>query len=103
MTAGDVTEGRFIVTPSGKLNRAAASCLHQELELLIRRGAAELVVDFADVELVDTTCLSVLLACRKMARESGGDLLITRPNDQVTAVLGMSNLDHILKRCDTPD
>lgn len=99
MNAGDGSDGWFVLRPSGRLNRSASAGLRQELEQLIRTGAVNIVVSFAEVESVDAACLGALLACRKRALECGGDVLISHPNKQVIAVLAMTNLDQILRCC----
>lgn len=89
--------------PVGRLDEVAASSLRRELQLLMRSGMVDFVVDLSAVDSVDALGLGVLVTCRKAARDCGGNLLITRPNEQVKTMLVLTNLDRVLKCHDGSD
>jgi len=95
--------GVLVVSPSGRLNMTVAPALREQLRALIQAGNAELVIDLAEVEAIDSSGLGALISGLKAARQSGGDLRITSPCAQVTAVLELTNLNRLLKSYDSAE
>lgn len=98
-----IDSGAVVVAPEGRLNMTAAPGLREQLHALVREGNSLLVVDLAGVESIDSSGLGALISGLKAARQAGGDLRIAAPGEQVTAVLGLTNLNRVLKSYDSVD
>ena len=96
-------DGVVVITPHGRLNMAAAPAIREQLHAFVRAGHARLVVDLAAVDTIDSSGLGALISGLKAARQSGGDLRITSPGTQVTAVLELTNLNRVLRVSESPD
>lgn len=95
--------GIVVVRPEGRLNMVAAPDLREQLHALVNAGKARLVVDLSAVETIDSSGLGALISGLKAARQSGGDLRISAPSEQATAVLELTNLNRVLTVIDSPD
>jgi anti-sigma B factor antagonist len=92
----DLGEDLAIIRVEGRLNMVSAPGLRDAVAEAITAGKARLVVDLALVEFMDSSGLGALIGALKTARRAGGDLRIAAPNEQVTLVLELSNVDRIL-------
>jgi anti-anti-sigma factor len=90
---GDVA----VIRPEGRLNMAAAPRLRAAVTETVTAGRARVVVDLALVEFIDSSGLGALIGGLKAARQAGGDLRIAAPPAQVSTVLGLTNLDRVLR------
>ena len=86
----------LVLEPTGRLNLVAARPLKARIADLARGGQANLVVDLAGVDFIDSSGLGTLVTGRRAAQQAGGDLRIANACDQVQAVLKLTNLDQIL-------
>ncbi len=87
-----------VVTPRGRLTMVSAKSFRETVTAEITRGAGDIVVvDLSQTEFVDSSGLGALVACLKTARQAGGDLRLAAPSEQVTMVLGLTNLDRVLR------
>ncbi|KQM38470.1 MULTISPECIES: STAS domain-containing protein [Microbacterium] len=94
----DTRDGGTVVIPRGRLTMVSAKSFRETVTAEIDRGAGEIVVvDLSQTEFVDSSGLGALVACLKTARQSGGDLRLAAPSEQVTMVLGLTNLDRVLR------
>lgn len=94
----DTRGGNTVVIPRGRLTMVSAKSFRETVTAEIDRGAGEIVVvDLSQTEFVDSSGLGALVACLKTARQSGGDLRLAAPSEQVTMVLGLTNLDRVLR------
>lgn len=90
-------EGR-VVTPKGRLTMVSAREFRETVTEEIGRSAGSVVViDLSETEFIDSSGLGALVACLKTARQAGGDLRLAAPSEQVTMVLGLTNLDRVLR------
>ena len=89
-------DGIVIVRTQGRLNMAAAPRLRGALaEVTVAR--VRIVVDLSAVTFIDSSALGALIGGLKSARQAQGDLRIAAPTEQVNMVLGLTNLDRVLK------
>lgn len=95
--------GATVLRPEGRLNMVAAPDLREQLHALVRGGKTRIVVDLSAVETIDSSGLGALISGLKAARQGGGDLRIASPSEQATAVLELTNLNRVLKSCESPD
>ncbi len=81
----------------GPLDLLSAAGLRQQIARAVTDGLHRLVVDLAEVPLVDSSGLGALIAGLKTARVAGGDLRIARPTAQARGVLELLGLDRVLR------
>jgi anti-sigma B factor antagonist len=99
MTSIDIrqAEGGVVLAPSGRLTVVTAPQLRTTVADRIAAGDKLIIVDLSGTEFVDSSGLGALVSCLKSARQTGGDLRLVAPTEQVAMVLRMTNLDRILQ------
>lgn len=90
-------ESAVVISCTGRLNMAAVPRLRSSITAAVEGGGKRLVLDLAEVPFVDSSGLGVLVAGLKQARQVGGDLRIAAVGEQVRTVLGLTNLDRVLR------
>lgn len=96
------SEGRVtVVHCDGRLTMVAAPALKSAIDSTVEAGTPQVVVDLSQTSFVDSSGLGALVAGLKKARQAGGDLRIAGPGEQVRTVLGLTNLDRILRPYDS--
>jgi anti-sigma B factor antagonist len=98
MSAGEmrIESSRFadrtVITLSGYLDAATAPCLSQEFTELSRLGITRIDVDLANLDFMDSSGLSVLVAEHKRTRNDGGGLVIMSPDRSVIRLFQLNGL-----------
>ena len=94
----DVTgDGIVVIRSEGRLNMAAAPQLRAAVSECAAAGQSRIVVDLSAITFMDSSGLGALIGGLKTARQAGGDLRIAAPTEQVATVLGLTNLDRVLR------
>lgn len=93
--------GVVVVRCAGRLNMVAAPGLKACLDLTLEGGGRNVVLDLEGVPFIDSSGLGVLIGGLKKARQVGGDLRIVAVSEQVSTVLGLTNLDRVLRPYDS--
>lgn len=92
------TEGEVrVLDCQGRLTMTTAKTLREAVEASVEAGTPRIVVDLSGVLFIDSSGLGALIAGLKRTRQAGGDLRIAGAGDQVTTVLGLTNLDRVLR------
>lgn len=87
------TDGRHVVTLAGEFDLAARADLERALaEAVAGPGRAAVVVDLAQVRLLDSTTVAVLVAAHQDAARQATDLTVVNPRGLVTQVLKMTGV-----------
>lgn len=76
-----------VLTVRGAMTARTAMDLHSQLELLLQRPSAVIVVDLHDVTGCDITAVTVLRAAGAVAVTGGTAIRLARPGPEVCAVL----------------
>lgn len=87
----------LVLTATGRLNLTAAPRLKAGVDAAVADGHHRVVLDLSAVEFIDSSGLGAIVGGLKSARQAGGDLRITGATEQVRTVLGLTNLDRILR------
>jgi anti-sigma B factor antagonist len=87
-------DGQAVVALRGELDVADAASVAAALAAVAAR-AAEMIVDLAGLEFIDSSGVAALVLARKRARRTGGDLLLAAPQDQVLRVLAVTRLAEV--------
>jgi anti-anti-sigma factor len=75
-----LVEGRSaLLRPSGAIDLAAGQALRDAVREALDAGAREVVVDLAEVTLLDSAGVGVLLKCARDIRRAGGALACDCP------------------------
>ena len=82
---------------SGRFNMSAAPDFRRFLDHVLETGAVRIVVDLSATTFIDSSGLGALIGGLKKARQAGGDLRIAGAPEQVQMVLGLTNLDRVLR------
>lgn len=84
------------VVLSGQLNSRSAADVRLALHAAIDAGTGDLVVDLADVDLVDSTGLGLLLAAHRRAGRCSRRLVLRAIPPSLGRLLLLTRLDRIL-------
>lgn len=91
-----------VVKIVGELDLATAPRLREALVDLSKEGARQITIDLAEMEFIDSTGLSVLVAAWKRMRENGGDLALQSPNAAAMKVFEITGATRVFTIIDTP-
>jgi len=96
--ATDVRDnGVAVIRSEGRLNMATAPELRSVVSDCVTAGHSRIVVDLSAITFMDSSGLGALIGGLKTARQAEGDLRIAAPTEQVATVLGLTNLDRVLR------
>lgn len=80
----------------GEVDAVSAPELEACLAEAVDGGCTELELDFAGIEFIDSSGLSVLVAAHKQLRDSGIRLVIASPAPPARRIFDISGLDQVL-------
>jgi anti-sigma B factor antagonist len=95
-------EDEAVVKIVGELDLATAPRLREALVDLSKQGAKQVTIDLAEMEFIDSTGLSVLVAALKRMRENGGDLALQSPSAAAMKVFEITGAARVFTITDTP-
>lgn len=76
----------------GEIDLATAPRLRAELQALDRAGRSHLHLDLADVELIDSAGIGVLIGAQRRARQAGGEVSVGNLTPAVAALFDLLGL-----------
>jgi anti-sigma B factor antagonist len=88
----DSLGGHAVVALSGELDLADAPGLASHLITAVAACGPSIIVDLAALAFIDSCGLGVLVRVLKWARESGGDMALAAPQQQVRRILVVTGL-----------
>jgi anti-sigma B factor antagonist len=97
-----------LVMLAGELDTSNVAQLYEELADLTREGVRHIAINLAELEFVDSTGLSALIAAHKRAEASGGELILLSPNRDIRRLFVVTGIDtyfHVQPSndgCETP-
>ncbi|MCI1666318.1 MAG: STAS domain-containing protein [Atopobiaceae bacterium] len=74
---------------TGEVDVSNAAELRTALDAALESGAKSIEVDMASVGYIDSTGIGVLVGAAHRAAEQGGELVIAKPQPNVSRVLGL--------------
>ena len=83
---------RTVITLRGHLDAETAPRLHQQFTELSHLGITRIDVDLANLDFMDSSGLSVLVAEHKRTRNDGGGLVIMSQNRRVIRLFQLNGL-----------
>ena len=88
--------GSAIVVLGGDLDLATAPQLRQQLADLADCDVIDLVIDLANVEFIDSSGISVIVATLEQMRSRGGTLVVRNPNAMAKKTFEITGLTEYL-------
>ena len=79
-----------------RIMMADAPRVRSDINALIDAGRSQLVLDLEDVELMDSSGLSVLISAWQRARKSGGTVVLAAPGTAVRTLLELARVHEVL-------
>jgi anti-anti-sigma factor len=79
----------------GELDFHSAPELRNEILAKLNEGVSRLVLDLGEMEFIDSSGLSVIIAAFKRCKERGGDLILRSVTERTRRVLEVSGLNRV--------
>jgi anti-sigma B factor antagonist len=89
-------ENTHVVTAGGNLDFAAAPDLRRCVNQRLDAGTRNLILDFSNVEFIDSTAIGVAVGALKRLRDSGGSLLVVCHEPNVCRIFDVVGLAEVL-------
>lgn len=90
------SKGHALVILSGELDASTAGRLYEELATLSREGVVHVALDLTNLEFIDSTGISVMIAEHKRTASAGGELIILTPHRNARRVFEVAGLMDVL-------
>ncbi|OIP91574.1 MAG: hypothetical protein AUK55_10910 [Syntrophobacteraceae bacterium CG2_30_61_12] len=90
---GDVV----VLKLKGRLDASSAPKLKEQVKSLIGNDRHELVIDFAEVDFIDSSGLGVLVSSHRSVNRAGGDIRLSALQDRVRAVVELTRLHYVFE------
>jgi anti-sigma B factor antagonist len=85
-----------VIFVAGDLDFHTAPDLRKEILTLFNEGVNRLVLDVSQLDFIDSSGLSVIIAGFKRFKERGGELILRSLTDRTRRVLEVSGLNNVL-------
>jgi len=90
--------GKAVVILPEKVNIANSPDLKNKLQLLFDEGINEIVINFSQTKMIDSSCLGKLLMFQKKLKERQGELIIEDvTSDYINKLFNMIQLQKVIK------
>lgn len=94
----DLVKGVMTVALDGELDERSARETREFLDDNIRKNRIwRLILDFGEVDFMDSTGIGVLLGRYNLLKSEGAELCVTKVNPQIDKVFRVSGLYQIIK------
>ncbi len=90
-------DNKSIFKPEKDLTGDYTEKLRTELMKELEKNDVELVIDLANVQLIDSTGLALLVAAQKSIREKDGNLTLININEGIFDLLKLTHLDRFFQ------
>ena len=96
-------ENVTVVTIQGEFATPDSLRFKDFLMQRIESGVIEILIDFSDVPMIDSSGISALLALLQAVRRRGGDIRVSSVGDRLDEVFNQVGLQHVFKHYLTRD
>lgn len=97
-------DNTVIVRMKGRIGGEASIRMYQEIKSLTESYTRHnFVLDFSDIDFIDSSGLGSLVAINSTLLKNGNELYLASIQDNLKGLLKITNLDKILKMVDTPE
>jgi anti-sigma B factor antagonist len=94
---GENAAEETVIFVTGDLDFHSAPELRKQILAALNDGASRLVLDLGDMEFVDSSGLSVMIAGFKRCKERGGELTLRSPTERTIRLLEVSGLNRVFR------
>jgi anti-sigma B factor antagonist len=91
-----LAEKEFLISVSGELDLHSVGALQNALDEAITENGDIVVVDLAEVDLIDSIALGALARASRRLREGGGALAVVASNADVVRAFEITSLDRVI-------
>jgi len=95
--------GITVIEAAGRLDALASPGLDRTLKRAVDAGRVRLLVDFASVAYISSSCLRILLLNVRRTRDQGGDLKLCCLSARVRQIFALAGLDLVFELWDAQD
>ena len=99
----DKVKSLAVFTLENPLDCETADSFKEKIYELVESGYIYLVLDFKDVDFVDSMGLGTLLSSLKQVRKAGGDIRLCSLKERVRTLLDLTCLSNVFEICDSAD
>ena len=92
-----------IVYLKGRLDATSSSDVKVTLKNLLENDQLKIIVDLQEVPFIDSSGLAALVSGLRMAREKGGNIVLSRVQSQAQTVFRLTMLDRVFAILPTPE
>jgi anti-sigma B factor antagonist len=85
-----------LVVLAGELDTSTVGQLYEELAELTREGVRHIAINLAELEFMDSTGLSAIIAAHKRAEAQGGELILFSPSHDMRRLFEVTGIDTYL-------
>jgi anti-anti-sigma factor len=90
-----------VLTLKGEFDTFYVPALQQEVENLVERGIAHVVLDMRLVKFINSTAIGAIIKAHKRCRAENGDLMIAQPSNFVRDVMRKVGIDQMITMHDS--
>ena len=87
----------------GRLDAATSPEVKTALHRLIGQGHLQIIIDLQKVPFIDSSGLAALVSGLRLAREKGGNIILSGVQAQAQIVFRLTMLDHVFSTYATPE
>ncbi|MCD6506131.1 STAS domain-containing protein [Candidatus Poribacteria bacterium] len=87
----------IIVDLIGELDRFSVLSVKNEIRTLLKKGSSKLVVNFQNIDHINSTIIGALVTLQHLARENGGDLKLCGLKDHIRRTFDLIGASKILQ------
>lgn len=92
-----IADNQVVVALSGRVETQQAGMLKDRLLLLVGEGQRNFIIDFAQVEYIDSAGLGVLVAVRNSVIEDNGRVTVKNLNGKLQRLFELTRLADIFR------
>jgi len=89
--------GALVLRLQGRFDAASAPEIKQLLKDQVGAGNTRIVLEISGVDFMDSSGLSVIVTCQRLAQSRGGDLRIAGAAESVKSILELTRLSRVFE------
>lgn len=98
----DITGRTLVAHIDGELDQHSAAGVRRELDKCLKRcGVINLILDFTDLEFMDSSGIGVIIGRYKIVKSIGGDVVVVSTTATIDRMLTAAGLKKIMSVCKT--
>lgn len=97
--------GEWVVARlSGEIDHCVAGPMREEIDsAVLNRNAKGLVLDFGQVEFMDSSGIGLVMGRYKKLKELGGEVVVQNTSAPIRKVMRMAGLNKLVRFCENED